>query len=116
MGLSHLRQKPGFVVLPKSAYAKGKAFETRVDRNGIIHVVERRKPAFNWAPVKLVCLFLLLVTTFKALALFNVGMNDYNDRLALLESGTLYEQAGAVLLRIDPVTESVYTAVRPLLR
>lgn len=117
MGRTHLHQKNGFVILPDNGRASGKGYATFVDRNGLIQVVPRRQKKLSLlAPLKLLALFVVLLTVFKALALSNVGVNTYQDQLASLESGTLVEQAGAWVLTVDPATSWLYQNGRGLLK
>lgn len=117
MGFPILQQKSGFVLLPDRDRQKSTGYVTVVDKNGLIQVVARRKSsAFSLAPLKLIALFVVLLTVFKALALMNVGMVDYEEELAALQAGNMFEQAGAFALQIDPVTKAIYTQAGPLLK
>ncbi|MGH1576418.1 hypothetical protein [Planktotalea sp.] len=117
MGYSHLQQKPGFVVLADKDRASHKDYVTLVDKNGLIQVVPRRRArSLPLAPFKLLALLVVLVTVFKALALFNVGLNDYQEELAVLKTGNMLERAGAFVLQVDPVTMAIYSNTGSLIR
>lgn len=86
--------------------------KTYVDETGVIrHRAVRQKSAI---PFKAIVLFALGFIAFKSLVLASAGAEDYAKRLALLETGTLFERAGAWALQIDPVTEFVGTKLDPL--
>lgn len=44
---------------------------------------------------------------FKAFMLSSIGPVTYEDRLSVLEAGTVVEQAGAWMMQVDPVTAFV---------
>ena len=117
MGYSLLQQKTGFVLLPEREGSRTTDYVALVDRNGLIQVVQRPKARSHFAaPFKLLLLFAVLLTVFKSLALLNVGVIDYEDELAALQNGNLFEQAGAFVLQIDPLTETLKHQLAPLLR
>lgn len=116
MGFPLLQRKSGFIVLPKSGGASGNKYTTLVDKNGLIQVIPRkRKSLWSLVPFKLIALFAVLLTVFKALALINVGINDYEAELQALAAGNGFEKAGAFVLQIDPVTMMLYQQGRGLL-
>lgn len=109
MGNSLLQKKSGFVVLSASTDRPRKDYVTLVDQNGLIQVIPRRRSRrLSLVPLKLLALFVVLLTVFKALALMNVGLNDYQDEIAVLENGTVFEKLGAIALQVDPVTMALY--------
>lgn len=117
MGYSHLQQKSGFVLLADSDRRKNSDYITLVDSNGLIQVVPRpRRKSRLAGPFKLLLVFAVLLTVFKSLALLNVGVVDYEDELAVLREGNAFEQAGAFVLSIDPLTMIVYKQIGPLLK
>ncbi|MGB7316708.1 MAG: hypothetical protein WBC85_01950 [Planktotalea sp.] len=117
MGYSHLQQKSGFVILSERDRRANANYVTIVDKNGLIQVVPRRKSRSQIsAPFKLLALFAVLLIVFKALALVNVGIVDYDAELAVLQAGNMFEKAGAFVLKIDPVTQAIYQQVGPLLK
>ena len=118
MGISLLQQKTGFAMLPGQARESQTDYMTLVDKNGLIQVVPRPTKArtLSLAPFKLIAVFVVLVTVFKAMALLNVGMIGYEEELAVLASGNFAEQASAFVLQIDPVTQAVASNVSALLK
>lgn len=50
----------------------------------------------------------------KTLLISNLGLDDYLGRVSNLEKGSLVEQAGAVLMRADPVTLKLVELLAPL--
>jgi hypothetical protein len=110
MGFSHLHQKTGFVLLADQGRQANNNYVTLVDKNGLIQVVARQKTrSLSLTPITLLAIFAVLLTVFKALALMNVGLNDYQDEVAALEAGNLFEQAGAFVLQVDPATMAIYS-------
>ncbi len=120
MGYSQLQQKSGFVLLSDNGRQVNKKYTTLVDKNGLIQVLPKKKSKVAIrqmvGPLKLVCLFAVLVIVFKALALINVGAVDYEAELQALHGGNVVEQAGAYVLQIDPLTSTIYKHVGPLLK
>jgi len=89
-------------------------YSTKVGRDGLIIVTpKRRRRGF---PLKLLIMFGLGFLGLKVFMVAAVGPVTYNDRLAKLESGTVIEQAGAKVLAIDPVTETLASMTGPVLR
>lgn len=117
MGYSHLQQKSGFVLLSDSNDRASKQYMTLVDKNGIIQVVPRPKArARSFIPFKLLAMFVVLVMVFKALALLSVGVNAYEEERVALASGNVFEQAGAMALWIDPLTDVIFKNMSPYLK
>lgn len=117
MGFSHLQQKTGFVLMSEQEGRAVPNYMTLVDKNGLIQVVPRPKArAMSFVPLKLIAMFVALVMVFKALALLSVGVLAYEEELAALAAGNIFEQAGGVILWIDPITEVIYATVAPLMK
>lgn len=93
---------------------RSSGYRTIVDSNGSIHVVAREVDSFSLPVVPLLVLAVLLLV-FKALAMMNVGLNDYTERLSALENGTLLERGAAFFLHPDPATLWIYELLRPLM-
>ncbi len=113
MGQSHL-QKHGASRLSRKSRKRSSGYRTLVDANGVIHVVPREVERLSLPVVPLVMLAALLLV-FKALAMANVGLNDYLHKLSILEGGTFLERGAAYILHPDPATIWVYDAIRPLM-
>lgn len=80
-------------------------------RNGVIHSVNhdgliiarprRRRPRF---PVRGLALMLAAVFVFKGFLYANLGPATYQDRVNLLQSGTIVEQGGAYIMTMDVIS------------
>ncbi|WP_375265689.1 hypothetical protein [Planktotalea sp.] len=117
MGVSLLKKKTGFVLLPDSQRQATSQYSTTVDKNGLVQVVPRKKSRRSFgAPIRLILLFGVLITIFKALAVLNVGLTAYEEQLTALSSGNIVEQVGSVLLSVDPLTNAVIQGIAPLIR
>lgn len=90
--------------------ATRKGVRLHVDKDGLITARPRRSFV---VPLRSMLLLLVVLTGFKAAALAQLGPQKYDENLAALAEGTIVEQAGAVLLSPDPVTEII---ARPLVR
>lgn len=75
--------------------------EKYIDATGIMR--ERPKRSVTNFPLKGLFLVALGFFAFKGFLLAHQGVDQYNDRLALLQSGTIFEQAGAWMMQIEPV-------------
>ena len=73
-----------------------------IDAMGVI----RKKPKRSVLnlPIKGVLMLVLGFAIFKAVILAADGRGAYERRLDLLAEGTIFEQVGAWVLQIDPVT------------
>ncbi|MEP5730574.1 MAG: hypothetical protein ABJL67_14520 [Sulfitobacter sp.] len=92
-------------------------FTTKIDKNGLLVATPvRRTRIRGMGPVKIFALIAIGFFGFKAFTLASIGPVTYNERLAKLENGTMVEQAGAMLLAIDPVTEAMVGSVAPVVR
>jgi len=117
MGFSQLQKKSGFVLLSDKGQQSSNEYVTLVDKNGLIQVVPRKKKSvLSTAPLRLIVLFFLLITVFKALAVLNVGITTYEEQLTALPGGNVVEQAGAFVLSVDPLTHTIIQGIEPLVR
>lgn len=91
-----------------------RGYTTRVDKNGII--IAKPKRARLRFPLKGVFLLVLSFLCFKAFMLVANGPDTYNDRLALLQNGTVVEAMGAKLLAVDPATRFIADQAITLMR
>ncbi len=89
-------------------------YVTRVGKDGLI-TVKPKRPRRGF-PFKAMMIFIAGFFMFKAFMLAAVGPITYNERLSKLENGTVIEQAGAVALKIDPVTEKLADFTGPVMR
>ncbi len=88
-------------------------FKTKMDRSGLIVQVPDNK--LGGVGFRLILKLLLLVMAFKVLALSWLGQEAYLAQLDKLAGGAVYEQAGAWIMQIDPVTGKLAELVAPLL-
>lgn len=101
-------------VLGRKHASMTKGYSTKVGKDGLITVQPKR--ARRGFPIKGLVLMVFGFFAFKAFMLAAVGPITYNERLATLEKGTVIEQAGARVLGIDPVTESLAAMAGPVMR
>ena len=83
----------------------------RMRRNGVVHRVGKDglirsrarlvRPRF---PLKGALLIAVLFFAFKALLFAQIGAGNYAQKVEGLRSGSVIEQAGAVLMQEEPVT------------
>jgi hypothetical protein len=117
MGNSLLHKKTGFVLLPDQKRQASTDYMTIVDKNGLIQVVPRKKSRLWYTvPLRLIMLFFVLITVFKALAVLNVGPTAYEEQLTALAAGNVVEKIGSFVLVIDPLTNVVIQGIAPLVR
>lgn len=53
---------------------------------------------------------------FKAIALAQIGVTGYSERIGALKEGTLLEQAGAVLMQPDRISMAIAAQIAPFIR
>ena len=118
MGISLLQQKSGSTLASNRSLQTHADYMTLVDKNGLIQVVPRARKSrsLSLAPLKFMLILAVLLTVFKAVALINVGVSNYEDEIALLKSGNVVEQAGAFVLQVDPVTHVIARNASVLLK
>ena len=74
----------------------------RIGDDGLISAYPRRHmPRF---PMRGVMILIAVAFLFKAFLLFSLGATTYGQRVALLENGSVFEQAGAWVMQADPAT------------
>ena len=74
-----------------------------VERDGLLVPVSRR-PARRGFPFRGLLLILGGFLIFKAILLTHLGPITYGERVEKLAGGTALEQAGAWVMRADPIT------------
>jgi len=89
-------------------------YVTRVGRDGLLTVTPKR--ARRGFPFKGLALIVMGFLVFKAFTLAAVGPMAYNERLATLAQGNAIAQAGAVVLAVDPLTQSLADLTGPIMR
>ncbi len=77
-------------------------YVTSIGADGLIIAKPRRRT--SKLPLRGLFLSLLVLITFKGFVYAQIGGQAYQDRVALLESGSIVEQVGAYAMYADPVT------------
>ena len=67
-------------------------------------------------PTKLLVALVVLFVCFKGFVLAAIGPTAYDSRLDSLAQGTVIEQAGAWVLQVDPVTQTLARKLGPVFR
>jgi hypothetical protein len=100
LGRKHRKLKHGYV--------------TRVGRDGLISILPKRaRRGFSMTGLYLI---VLVFFGFKAFTLAAIGPVTYNERLSRLNNGSSFEQIGAKMMAIDPVTDALAGLTRPVMR
>ena len=89
-------------------------YVSKVGKDGLI--IFRPKRRKSGLPLRGLFYLALGFTFFKAVIIAHLGAPLYGDRLAQLAQGSILEQAGAVVMQTDPVSELLSTYIRPILR
>lgn len=85
-----------------------------VDNDGLISArAKRRSPRFPWRGVFLT--FAVFIG-LKGMLLAHLGPVTYDSRVAKLDEGTVFEQAGAFAMKADPVTKWAAATIDSYLR
>ncbi|MCB1334119.1 MAG: hypothetical protein KDK26_10805 [Roseivivax sp.] len=80
-------------------------YVTRMDKDGLIHHAPRKRLRLFRPRVLLYPVIAVMV--FKVFLLSQMGQPAYEAKLTSLAQGSALERAGAVLMSIDPVTETI---------
>lgn len=91
-----------------------RGYTVMVDRNGLI--VAQPKCTRRYFPLKGITMLILGFFVFKAFTLSVNGPEAYQERLAMLENGTIIEVFGAKIMGLDPVTVGLAESMGPLMR
>ena len=84
-----------------------KGYVACINPDGLITVEPRRKRSYLLA--QLVVLVLLGVILFKSVTLAIVGLSTYEDRIAALMQGTVFERVCGWIMQADPLTSKIAT-------
>jgi hypothetical protein len=97
----------------KSKQARNGSVLVLADDGLITTRTRRRSARFPWRGVALTfaCLFIL-----KGILLAQLGAQTYDDRVTKLEQGTVFEQAGAFVMKADPITKWTADTIGTYLR
>lgn len=79
-----------------------RGYTTYIDEMGVLRKKQTRQGP--QVPVRGLILLTIGFTMFKAFVLVNIGRAAYDLRIDTLNSGTIFEQAGAWMLQVDPLT------------
>lgn len=79
-----------------------KGYVATVTEDGLV-VTRPRRRGFR-LPVKGIALCIAALFAFKAVLHATLGAEAYDERVALLQAGSIAEQAGAYAMTADPVT------------
>ncbi|TNF22292.1 MAG: hypothetical protein EP318_04005 [Rhodobacteraceae bacterium] len=72
-----------------------------IDGTGIIR--QRPRRGLRGLPIRGLMLIALSFFSFKGLLIAHQGVVQYEDRLTLLQEGSIFEQAAAWAMQIEPV-------------
>ena len=93
-----------------------RGYTTVMQEDGLI-VVKPRRPASSPAlSVRAVVMFLGAFVLFKGVAMANLGIGSYEERLMRLQFGNPAERIGALAMFPDPLSELVARNLRHLHR
>jgi len=73
-----------------------------IDSTGIIR--QRARLGLGGLPIRGLLLIAFSFFCFKGLLIAHQGSVQYNDRLTLLQEGTIFEQAAGWAMQIEPVS------------
>lgn len=88
-------------------------YVTKLDRNGVI--IQKPDNKAGGFGVRLLVLLGICFIAFKILLVTNLGAEEYLARLDALEQGKTYQQVGAWLMGLDPVTVFASTQIEQFL-
>ncbi len=77
--------------------------EKYIDAMGVMR--QRPKRRLPSLPIKGLLTLAFGFFAFKGFLLAHQGGVQYEDRLAILQGGTVFEQAGAWMMQIEPITQ-----------
>ncbi len=97
--------------LTKRHNAMARGYTATLRGDGLI-VVQPRRIQFQ-LPVRGFVLLMAVFMIFKGFMLAQLGEASYNERLLILSSGSLYEQAGGFVMGIDPVSQVIADTLAP---
>lgn len=84
-----------------------------IDRTGLIR--QRPRRGLAGVPVRGLLLIALCFIGFKGLLIAHQGPVQYEDKLALLAEGTIFEQGAAWAMQIEPASQVAARFFAPLL-
>lgn len=100
--------------LDRKHRAMGKGMTASLRGDGLI--VVKPKGFRPYLPARGAVMLIAGFLAFKGLMLAAIGPDAYGERVADLQSGSIFEKAGAAVMQIDPVTQTVATTLGPIFR
>ena len=94
--------------------AMGQGYSASLRNDGLI-VVQPKRMQFK-LPVRGFVLLMIVFMCFKGFVLAALGGAGYHARLDVLRSGTAFEQAGAFVMGVDPVSQALANLLAPILK
>lgn len=91
-----------------------RGYVSKVGKDGLIIFRPKRRKA--GIPLRGLVYMLFGFMFFKAVIIAHLGLPLYGDRLAQLSEGSVIELAGSVVMQPDPVSLTMASYLRPLLR
>lgn len=89
-------------------------YVTTVTDDGMIVAKPKRKR--NGTTLRALAMLVLVLMMFKGVLHGRLGAAEYESRIATLASGSIIEQAGAVVMSADPLTVLISDQVSSLVR
>ncbi|MFZ7091580.1 hypothetical protein [Primorskyibacter sp. 2E233] len=89
-------------------------YVNKLDKNGLI--TQRPDSKASGFGLRFLVLAVIGFMIFKAFLLGGLGQEKYLAHVSQLQSGSGFEQAGAMLMQIDPVTEKLGALIGPYLQ
>ena len=88
-------------------------YETRIRGDGLLIVTPKRQS--RGVSLTAIVTFVGLFLVMKAVLVAQIGLQGYEDRVLMLQSGTFAERIGAMIMQVDPVTAYLADLIRSLL-
>lgn len=114
MHQSHLNFDRRVSRLGRKHTAMARGYVHKLQPNGL--VIARPKRRAPRVSPRGVVLFIAGIFVFKALLIAHLGEASYEERVAVLQAGSLPEQAGAIVMQVDPVSRWLALEIGPVLR
>ena len=108
---SHVNFQKRLTRLGRKHNAMNRGYKTKMRSDGLI-VVKPKRAKINF-PFKGLLLVAAAFFIFKAFMLASFGETTYQDRVDQLNSGSVFEQGGAWIMQIEPLTAFVAQHLAP---
>jgi len=90
-------------------------YSARIRSDGLIVIGPKRKIESRISPRSIV-LFLAAFILFKGFLIASIGLDGYQGRLSKLHTGSVFEQGGAWIMFVDPLSLWSAKQIGPILR